>query len=282
MTSRQVELWDQQDDWSSVTNSAERRKRQNRLNQRAYRQLRLERYDQQGTKNNTDKKKLLQRLAPKEGPEADFKAMASNSPMLVVLKSPRIRRDVVEFIHKASAHWKLGNPKPDDLPMLTRVNVVDALFKNARALHISSEILAGNKYWSPFNLHGPRLSDTTAPIPPSLNPTTLQMEVPHKIWVDLLPIPALRDNILRAIQAGEFEPRKLCKELLCNDLVDIGLASVSSLVIWGESWDAGNWEFGPNFFTKWGFLVRGCPEILETTNYWREKRGEMALDFVLT
>ncbi|KAK4462360.1 hypothetical protein QBC42DRAFT_267957 [Cladorrhinum samala] len=264
MTFREVELWDQLDDWSGVTNAAERRRRQNRLNQRAHR-----------------KKKLHQRLAPKEDPELDVKAAASDSPMLVVLKCPKTRQDVAEFIFSASMHWRLGNPTPGDLPMLTRVNAVDALFKNAQALYISSKLLAGNNYWSPFNFHGPGLSDISASIPPALHPTALQKEVPHKIWVDLLPIPGFRDNILRAIQAGEVEPRKLCEELLCSDLVDIGLASDSSLIIWGESWDARNWEFGPNFFTKWEFLLRGCPEILKTTNYWREKRGEAVLDFVL-
>ncbi|KAH6696969.1 hypothetical protein F5X68DRAFT_226368 [Plectosphaerella plurivora] len=201
--------------------------------------------------------------------------------MLILLKCPEMRQGIAEFIFNASLHWRLGNPTPDDLPMLTRVNVVDAIFKNARTLYTSSEPLAGNNYWSPFTLQGPELPDLSGGIPPALRPTALQREVQHKLWVDILPIPGLRDNILRAIKAGECEPRKLCSELLCGDLVDLGMTSTPSLIIWGESWDARNWEFGPSFFRKWGFLVRGCPGVLETANSWREKRGEMALDFVL-
>lgn len=34
-----VDAWDQGDDWTGVTGTKERKKRQNRINQRAYREL---------------------------------------------------------------------------------------------------------------------------------------------------------------------------------------------------------------------------------------------------
>lgn len=148
-----------------------------------------------------------------------------------MLKSPETRQAIAEFIFSASLHWNLGNPTLGDLPMLTRVNAVDALFKNTQSLHIPLSILAGSNYWSPFSRHGPQPADTASPSPPpALLPTRLQRIVPHKMWVGLIPFPMIRDNILRAIQSGQREPRKLCSDLLCSDLVDIKLESSSAAV----------------------------------------------------
>lgn len=35
-----------------------------------------------------------------------------------------------------------------------------------------------------------------------------------------------------------------------------------------------SWEAIVALFRKWGWLLTGCLEILEATNYWRENRGE--------
>ena len=87
----------------------------------------------------------------------------------------------------------------------------------------------------------------------------------------------MRDNMLRGIAAGLFEEDELCLDLVA---VDGQLeADRAVLIVWGEAWDPRNWEASVPFLRKWGGLVRGCPEILEATNYWREKRGERKILF---
>ncbi|QKD57721.1 uncharacterized protein FOBCDRAFT_262800 [Fusarium oxysporum Fo47] len=253
-----------QDDWTLVTDTAERRKRQNRVHQRTSR-----------------KKRLQQRFACMENTEKNANSQLTEIPMLAILDDSQTRRHILEFIRRASTHWSLGVLVPGDLPLLTRVNALDAVFKNTQALSMPLDLLTRNSYRSPFNSYGPVLSDAMDLIPPPLRPTTLQKVVSHKIWIDIFPLPTFRDNILRCIQSGDLEPRQLCEELLCHDLMDLDRVSDANLIIWGEPWNARNWEFSPYIFAKWRFLLHGCPEMLESTNYWRKRRGEMALSFIM-
>ena len=49
------------------------------------------------------------------------------------------------------------------------------------------------------------------------------------------------------------------------------------LISWSDPWDVNGWEFTPKFARKWGFLLRGCVDVIEATNRWREQRGEEPL-----
>lgn len=44
-------------------------------------------------------------------------------------------------------------------------------------------------------------------------------------------------------------------------------------------YDPRAWEATVPFLRKWGWVVRECRELLVSTNYWREKRGEKRLVF---
>jgi len=87
----------------------------------------------------------------------------------------------------------------------------------------------------------------------------------------------MRDNILRGIQAGERVEDEICDALVC-DFLNLEANSTASLVIWGNSWEMDHWEFSPDFFGKWGVLLKGCPEVLGATNRWRAKRGEPRIE----
>lgn len=102
----------------------------------------------------------------------------------------------------------------------------------------------------------------------------------HHSWLDLFPFPRMRDNILRGINAGEYDEDVLC-DTLCCDLLKFDDDTNAALVVWGESWDATGWEFSAEFFIRWGVLLQGCTEVLETTNYWRQKRGARRLEYRL-
>jgi hypothetical protein len=46
------------------------------------------------------------------------------------------------------------------------------------------------------------------------------------------------------------------------------------LLLWGDPWRQDSWELTEGFIKKWGFLLKGCVELVEATNRWRESRGE--------
>jgi hypothetical protein len=45
-------------------------------------------------------------------------------------------------------------------------------------------------------------------------------------------------------------------------------------IIWNDPWDVSGWEVTEGFTKKWGYLLRGCFDIIEATNRWRAVRGE--------
>jgi len=199
------------------------------------------------------------------------------------LGSPSRQTMFRRFAQEALAEYVGGAPRPTRLPTLVQLNVFSALTRNAAALGVSKEWLADDTI-SPFSRHGPDLGlffpgmASSVPYPDSLRPTALQVAVPHHPWIDLLPIPRLRDNILCAT----VEPDALDEDDLCYDLVEVtGESDKASLIVWAEPWNPRGWEVSVAFLRKWGWLLKGCPEILEATNYWREKRGEKRLAFTL-
>lgn len=108
--------------------------------------------------------------------------------------------------------------------------------------------------------------------PPCLRPTYFQKTIPHESWIDVIPYPALRDNIIKSKDT-------LDDDALCDDFLGgmyEGLSEVESrgLILWGEPWSDGGWEISEGFVRKWAFLLKGCEDLLRSTNMWREARGE--------
>jgi len=113
--------------------------------------------------------------------------------------------------------------------------------------------------------------------PQTLHPTALQKEVSHHPWLDLLPLPKLRDNIIQALSIEGFD-----EDEFCLDVFHPGdhwkLEEKPALIVWGEAAHIHNWEVNLAFLRKWGWLLEGCPEILVATNAWRRQRGEKTWD----
>jgi hypothetical protein len=183
---------------------------------------------------------------------------------------------LVEMQHSLNSH------RPAVLPSLIRLNAVNAVSKNALHIGIPLEGLCCDDVMSPWSIKtfGPLESTATSlvktSVPESLHPTKLQTEVEHHPWVDLLPVPQLRDNMLRAYTSGIIDEDELCIDIL-------GLTSSQGLddaylIVWGESHEASSWEVSVGFLKKWGWLLKGCPELVESTNKWRLQRGESTLD----
>lgn len=62
---------------------------------------------------------------------------------------------------------------------------------------------------------------------------------------------------------------------LCTDMMDPANGDIG-LLVWGDPWLLGSWEVSELFVRKvrkWSWVIRGCQDILVSSNYWRAKRG---------
>lgn len=155
---------------------------------------------------------------------------------------------------------------PDLLLPVAQFNIMRATFENATSMGLTWDILTED-IASYFNIAGP----VTLRLPPSLEPSETQRSIVHHPWIDLIPIPSLRDALLR--QMDEYDEDQLCGDLygICGPSPEVGL------LVWGEAWDPSAYEVSERVFNKWGKFLRDCPELLRSTNYWRRKRGEKQL-----
>ncbi|KZM25232.1 uncharacterized protein EKO05_0007382 [Ascochyta rabiei] len=177
------------------------------------------------------------------------------------------------YARRAYTEYMLRSPRPAALHTVVQLNVLHALMQNASTLQLTPKSLCGLDSLSPFNRTGPiPPSALNAELPPSLQPTALQTSIPHRPWIDLFPLPELRDAILR-LSWTELEGE------ISTDLLDVDEAQDvrPNLIVWGDAADPGAWEATMPFLRKWGWLVRGCEGLLESTNHWREKRGDRKL-----
>lgn len=130
----------------------------------------------------------------------------------------------------------------------------------------------------------------------SLVPTKSQMRLNHFSWIDCIPCPIMRENLI----SHEFNfshvdfLRDLVGTLINLDLlkapflpvtthdgnVSDGLETVAAgwrLILWGEPYLIDSWEIIPGFLLNWGWAIMNCQELVNSTNYWRTSRGETPL-----
>lgn len=215
-------------------------------------------------------------------------------------ESSEIRGDfaaLLEQIHKAFSK-NLFPLSGDSLLTLIHLNVYRALIRNVELLQIEPEAVCNIEPTTLLLVPG-------SMIPPSLLPTQAQMKVPHSRWIDILPSPQLRDNLISNI--GHFNEEELCNDLVGEifksqdletetlseeskawlsrkmmrargDNLDLA-ADKSGFVVWNQPWDARSWEVTSGFLVKWGWAVEGCEDLLRSTNHWRASRNEEPLRF---
>ena len=146
------------------------------------------------------------------------------------------------------------------------------------------------------------LRPTRHRLPPCLQPTHLQMNSPHPGWMDVLPFPELRDNLIR--RQHSFDHIQFLRDLL-GDLVERAPSRVQrqrglilqgnsrdcdneyddktalngeGLILWGEPYLKESWEATPQFLVKWAWATMGCYELVNISNRWRISRGEEPLE----
>ncbi|KAF7539280.1 hypothetical protein G7054_g2221 [Neopestalotiopsis clavispora] len=232
-----------EDDWTGVTNAAERRKLQNRLSQRRY------------TK--------FSGLASAVNYYADTHKNRINH-----IGPSELRKIATEFETMMQRDFFLGSPRVDLVLTLIQFNVFRALLNNTQTLGWDFQWLECEEPESPWTIaDAPSAQSLSCPL--CLQPTDMQRKIPHHPWIDLWPIPRMRDNLLLA--AGLYDEDELCNGLL--EFKDVPNEQ-SGLLVWGEPWDEASWEVSATFVRRWGWTIRGCDELLDSTNRWRMARGE--------
>ena len=165
----------------------------------------------------------------------------------------------------------------DHLIPLLQFNVLRATLTNRLLMSSIRPLVAGD--CSSAALHVLPIVNNLTEVPPSLQPTFLQSTIPHEDWVDNIPYPTWRDNILLAL--GTFDEDKMWSDTIGGLFEGFPASEIQcrGLIVWNPPWDVSGWEVSEGFFRRWKFLFKGCKEALESTNKWRILRGEEPLDF---
>ncbi|CAH0023535.1 unnamed protein product [Clonostachys rhizophaga] len=293
------------------------RRLQNRANQRA-RRLRLREKDS-GTKtvNQGPFDITRWRLSGRSTGPPPLWPVASENQRILTQLANMIRAEVAANTRDGektcdhalrSAYETLSStpsPRRDLLLSLIQYNVLRGIFDNKLAIMSLVTYFADSQLRVTFQKddHPTRaviLPRTREALPPSLLPTELQMTAEHPTWMDTLPFPNMRDNLIK--REGGFDPREFAQDLV-GDLLDITrhympesekfsgdylgsgplqgddelTTTRNGLIVWGEPYNAGNWEATPGFVRKWRWVMEGCECLIESTNRWRESRGEEPL-----
>ena len=170
---------------------------------------------------------------------------------------------MTQFNATAYAAYYTANPCLDQLLTLSKFNVLRAIVDNISAIGLSFQHMDDDAI-SLFNMSYPTFRGDQI-LPASLCPTAAQRSVPHHPWLDCFPFPQMRDNLI-------FVPDTFDDCTLCGDIFDPANGEFGMLV-WGDPYLPQSWEVSEWFIRKWAWVIRGCPELLRSSNYWRDKRG---------
>ncbi|KAI9897340.1 hypothetical protein N3K66_007196 [Trichothecium roseum] len=320
------------EDWAGITNQAERKKLQNRLNKRISRQRKRQNMvavgiyksrpssaESPGSNSTTTTTSGGSSPAASAASSAASEGYGTPASMTVcpveqmdvsfghcTAETIAEKRAILNrFAEQALRSYSTADPCADHRLHLIQLNIINGLTRNAAALGFNFDWLICEVV-SPFGSQGrpcsSLLSSTptaaltlqrqqhqqhqqlsavnlrpalVVPFPETLTPTKLQLSMRHHPWVDLFLLPTLRDNLLAAAQVLTPED----EQELYNDVLEAGggRREWAGLVVWGEPSDPGSWEISAPFFRKWGWILKGCDEILEATNRWRRQRGELPI-----
>jgi hypothetical protein len=161
----------------------------------------------------------------------------------------------------------------DELAQLINRNFMQAVSANARRLGLNLTALGSGTATSTPRLRNP------ANLPPTLKPVEVQHQLPHDPLIDTIPHARLRFNVLRAIATGNLDAARFSACLRRSGaVVNVqGEARRSGLIVWNFPEQLASWELSEGFVMIWGFLLEGCEDFVAATNVWRSRRGERSL-----
>ncbi|KAH6699086.1 hypothetical protein BKA61DRAFT_621962 [Leptodontidium sp. MPI-SDFR-AT-0119] len=182
--------------------------------------------------------------------------------------SERTEWFIVQFTANARQYFLHSSPRTDMLVSLVQFNTTRALVMNARIMGVTSEFMTPDAR-SRLASEGIEVQAHNS-LPLSLKPTHLQLTKSHHPWIDILPFPEIRDNLLRRDE-NSYDKKELCRDLRGFQMVADGYGG---MVAWRDPWNLQGWEVTKAFASKWPWVVKDCHELLVSTNRWRAIRGE--------
>lgn len=185
--------------------------------------------------------------------------------------SERTEQFMIHFSTWMHGEYLRGSPRTETLLSLIQFNMTRALVANAKTLGFTTRLMS-QQARSPFASTGVE-STFIDSLPSSLQPTIFQLTIPHHPWIDLLPVPELRDNLLHR-DPKSYDAAQLCRDMRGFQQVTDGRGGVT---VWGPPWDPHCWEISPAFAQKYPWVVQGCQGLLVSTNHWRAIRNERPL-----
>ncbi|MCJ1376984.1 hypothetical protein MMC17_000074 [Xylographa soralifera] len=280
-----AEAADIDDDWTGRTDAAARRKRQNRLNVRAYRRrkaLEPQAHPASVSISRTSVAKI----------EPGIPCWVEDQQMVFILPA-----SVANTVNSTGTilipcHPDVPNLAMSETPPTTRIifplssdHLITLLqFNVLRGCLTNRGLLSSLKSVPSEECPSAVLSVLPEPasfqvIPPSLHPTVLQRTFPHEAWIDIVPHPVWRDNIILA--RGKFDEDELWSDTIGGlfDGFPTEELEQRGIIAWSPPWHISGWEVSEGFWRKWAWSFKGCGEVLEATNRWRRERGEEPLDF---
>ncbi|KAF4345100.1 hypothetical protein FBEOM_975 [Fusarium beomiforme] len=304
----------------------QRRKLQNRINQRA-RRTRMNNDNELPARTRQQRPAFGVKLwridefdlnADNSRPESDNDECSANTKdsrlfLTTMYKGTLSTGDVELYSQRLHMYQQLrtlagaASPLSDHLLYLINFNTFRGLFQNKVTLskvadHFITTAGRTEKLDIMAGLKRDAICVTTGrDIPPHLHPTALQSSKTHANWIDLIPFPKMRDNLIT--HHGDFNHRLLVTDIMGDLLEDVmfnkygqgtgpkGRRLISrgkpgdytadrrGMIIWGEPHRMESWELTPGFLERWGWAVEECPELMRATNHWRALRGEAPLVF---
>ena len=306
MTDPGIRITTTNENWRGKNDPAERRRIQNRLNQRAFRERQRtsettksasppkqvrpdeEEDDDDDGDDDDDKKKGGEgeededddddeeedSSSEEEDDVDDDEAEQSNpgSPP-PGLARPHFNGQVSRAACTPATSLPSTDNPWDELAQLINRNFMQAVSANAQRLGLNCTALR-----AATAAITPRLRNT-ANLPPTLKPVEVQHQLPHDPLIDTIPHSRLRFNILRAIATGNLDAARFSASLRRSGAV-IGVqgeARRSGLIVWNFPEQLASWELSEGFVMVYGFLLEGCEDFIAATNVWRSRRGERSL-----
>lgn len=202
-------------------------------------------------------------------PAVEAQALAKAQTPLLPYRPTRLKLDAVMFPLSS-----------DHLIVLLQYNVVRGLLANYQLLLLFQPNTPTNSECSTAAEHVLPNPDDISPhchLPEMLRPTRLQTTVVHGKWIDIIPHPVLRDNLIRA--RGTFDGQDLWNDTIGGLFQGFPDSDIEQrgVVVWSPPWHMSGWEISEGFWRKWGWTLQGCPDIVHATNVRRCQRGQQPL-----
>ena len=180
------------------------------------------------------------------------------------------------------------------------VCIVAALSSLGTHVGITEEMLCADNSLSPFFQSRAESADDEVKsntictaqtifktLKPDLRPNSEQITVEHHPYIDILPFPTLRKNLI--IQQEEIDGDEFFHDVLTG-LVCWGGAGIgrrdreasTGYASTGTPWDVRSWEARAWFLTKyWALLGGEDGELVRQSEWWRSMRGDDTLNMEL-